>query len=63
MNTDTGAIAHFENEADAKAAGHDLMLTPEQAAKLLKLSRAERRAWAKKAVSAAELKRAVRASS
>ncbi len=42
MNTDTGAIARFETTADAKAAGHDLLLTMRQAAGLLAMPRPER---------------------
>lgn len=51
MNTDTGAIAQFETEQDAADAGHDLMLTKDQAVSLLQMSRSERRAWAKKVMS------------
>lgn len=44
MNPNSGAIAAFENEDDAKAAGYTVPLEPEDAAKLLKLRREDRNA-------------------
>ena len=61
MNTESGAIAEFENEQDAADAGYDLLLTPLQARELLTMNRRERRAWAKRAIHAAHLKACVEA--
>ncbi len=57
MNVDTGAIAQFENAADAEAAGYALQLTKEQAKHLLSMTRRERREWANKSVRAKNLAR------
>ena len=46
MNPDTGAIAHFETEKDAKKAGFTVSLTKEQAGELAGMNRKQRRAWA-----------------
>ena len=43
MNPDTGAIAKFENDEDAKAAGHTFPLTNQNAAQIMPLSRKDRR--------------------
>ena len=59
MNTDTGAIAQFENEQDAADAGYDLLLTPAQAEGLLAMNRHDRRAWAKRAIRSAHLEACV----
>lgn len=42
MNPDTGAIALFETEEDAKNAGHTVQLAKEIAGKLLQVPRQER---------------------
>lgn len=47
MNPHTGAIAEFENAEDAKAAGHTVPLTRDEAGDLMPRNRAERRAWAR----------------
>lgn len=57
MQASTGAIAHFETEEDAKAAGYTLPLTVEEARKLLAMPRAERRRWALEQVRADNLQR------
>ena len=57
MNTDTGAIASFETKSDAIEAGYTLALTPEQANVLLKMSRSQRREWAKTVIRQSNLKR------
>lgn len=44
MNPDTGAIAQFENEEDAKRAGHTVQLTTDEARKLYQVGREERTA-------------------
>lgn len=44
MNIDTGAIAEFETEEDAKAAGHTEPLTKDEATRLRGMNRHERRA-------------------
>ena len=45
MNPDTGAIAHFETEEDARLAGFTESLTAEQAGELAGMNRQQRRAW------------------
>jgi hypothetical protein len=55
MNPYSGAIAEFETEADAKAAGHTHPLTRDEAGRLMPMNRHERRAEA-----ARERKRASR---
>lgn len=47
MNPDTGAIGRFETEADARAAGHTIPLTEDEARKLLLMNRRERQLWAR----------------
>ena len=42
MNPNTGAIAYFETDADAKAAGHTVPLSKEVASHALKVPRSER---------------------
>lgn len=42
MNPDTGAIAHFESEEDAKRAGHTTQLSKAEARVLLNTRRGER---------------------
>ena len=44
MNPDTGAIAHFETEEDAKKAGHTVQLSDAEATKLYSTNRKMRRA-------------------
>jgi hypothetical protein len=44
MNPETKAIAFFETEEDARAAGHTVPLTEAEAAHLLERPRAERKA-------------------
>jgi hypothetical protein len=46
MNPDTGAIAHFETDEDAKAAGHIVPLLEAQLAHVQGMNRHDRRAWA-----------------
>lgn len=46
MQEQTGAIAVFETDEDAKAAGHTLPLTKKDAALLSGMNRHERRKWA-----------------
>jgi hypothetical protein len=46
MNTETGALAKFETDEDAKAAGYELPLTEEQYRELAPMNRHQRRAWA-----------------
>jgi hypothetical protein len=48
MQEQTGAIARFETDDDAKAAGYELPLTDQQAAKLSDMNRHDRRKWAAK---------------
>ena len=43
MNKETGAIAQFENDDDARKAGFTRKLTPELASVLLPLSRPKRK--------------------
>jgi hypothetical protein len=45
MNPDTGAIAAFEKDDDAKAAGYTVPLTDKEARKLAGMNRHDRRAW------------------
>lgn len=45
MNPDTGAIAQFETEEDAKESGYTVSLTKEQAGELAGMNRHKRRAW------------------
>jgi hypothetical protein len=47
MNPDTGAIAQFENEADAKLAGFTVALSGKTAEELAMMPRVERKAWLK----------------
>lgn len=47
MNPNTGAIATFENEADAAAAGYNVPIPEGERAGLLAMNRAQRRAWAR----------------
>lgn len=47
MNPDTAAIAHFENEEDARRAGHARKLSPEELQAALPMNRAARRQWAR----------------
>lgn len=42
MNPDTGAIAVFESDEDAEAAGHTVPLTKQLAGRLLQVPRKER---------------------
>lgn len=42
MNPDTGAIAHFETDEDAQAAGHTVPLPKKLARGLLRVARQER---------------------
>lgn len=42
MNPDTGAIASFETDEDAKTAGHTIPLSKELAGRLLQVPRQER---------------------
>ncbi len=42
MNPHSGAIAAFENDEDAKKAGHTIPLTDQQAQELLQVRREER---------------------
>lgn len=46
MHEQTGAIATFETDEDAKQAGYTMPLTDSQRAKLSQLNRHERRKWA-----------------
>jgi hypothetical protein len=46
MNPDTGAIARFETEQDAREAGYTQPLTEEQVTMLQPMNRQQRRAWA-----------------
>jgi hypothetical protein len=46
MDMKTGAIAQFENDDDARKAGHKLKLSPVQAVALTPIPRPERLAWA-----------------
>jgi hypothetical protein len=48
MNSGTGAIARFELRSDARLAGYDIELTPDQLRDVEPMSRRERRAWAAK---------------
>lgn len=57
MQASTGAIAHFENDEDAQAAGYTLPLDVETAEWLLGLSRAERRKWALEQVRSGALRK------
>lgn len=45
MNPENGAIGTFENEDDARKAGHTVPLEDWEAAKLLAMNRGERRAY------------------
>ena len=45
MNPDTGAIAKFETDDDAKAAGFTEKLTEKEVRLLSQMNRHERRAW------------------
>jgi hypothetical protein len=45
MNPNSGAIAHFENDDDARKAGYKIPLDDWEAAKLLSMNRGERRAY------------------
>lgn len=45
MNPDTGAIAHFETDEDAKQAGFTEPLTDKEAKLLDGMNRHDRRAW------------------
>lgn len=45
MNSNTGAIAQFETRQDAKLAGFDVPLTPEQYDETFAMPRRQRRAW------------------
>lgn len=47
MNPDTGSIARFETEEDARRAGYTVPLTDDQANKLAGMSRSERRRQAR----------------
>jgi hypothetical protein len=47
MHKQTGAIAQFETEADAKAAGYTVPLDEDQLKKVQHMNRAERRKWAR----------------
>ena len=46
MHMQTGAIAHFETDEDARKAGHKLKLSPQQVTEVAPLPRPERVAWA-----------------
>lgn len=46
MHMQTGSIAHFETDDDARKAGHKLKLSPAQAVALAPIPRPERLAWA-----------------
>lgn len=46
MHEQSGAIAVFETNDDAKAAGHTMPLTDKEAALLSGMNRHERRKWA-----------------
>lgn len=48
MNTDTGAIARFETDEDAMAAGFRKKLSGAQTAMLQPMNRKQRREWARK---------------
>lgn len=45
MNPDTGAIAKFETDEDAKKAGFTEKLTESEAQLLATMNRRDRRAW------------------
>lgn len=47
MNPDTGAIATFETEEDARKAGHTVPLSDAESRRLMPMNRHQRRAWAK----------------
>lgn len=46
MHMQTGSIAQFETDDDARRAGHKLKLSPQQAAVVAPFPRPERLAWA-----------------
>jgi hypothetical protein len=48
MSPDTFAIGQFETQDDAETAGYTIQLSPEEAERLLPLTRAERRAMYEK---------------
>lgn len=47
MNPNTGAIGFFENEKDAKKAGHTVEVPKQEVERVFTMNRAARRAWAK----------------
>jgi len=60
MNPDTGSIAQFETLADAAEAGYSVPLTEKQAAKLMPMTREERKEWFKTYRKAHKARKALR---
>ncbi len=55
MNPDTGEVRQFSTKKQAIDAGFTVTLTSEQATELLKLSRVQRRNWARRLMTTSAL--------